>query len=527
MKQKNIKKNLIKNAGVVSLCTVLSRVTGLVRDMVSAHLFGLSRVWDAFVYAFMIPNLLRRIVGEGALSSAFIPVYTDILNNDGPEAARRAVHAVFSFLVTVLCLFLILTHILIRLLLFTFHFPEKIEMALGLLLILFPYIFFLSLFALCMGILHCHKRFFTSAVTPLFLNLFWIAAVVFLCPLAGDSLQNKITVLAWSVLAAGAAQFLVNFTAVKRCGISFRWKQIWGDHVLVRMLRLMAPAIVGFSITQVNIFVDLNLAMFLGDGANSALWYGNRLMQFPLGVFGIAMGTALLPTISKQASDNNIEGFKNTLSFSLRAVFLVVVPASAGLIVLREPIIRLLFERGQFLADSTVRTSSVLFCYCLGLFAYSGVKLVTSAFHSLQDTKTPVKVAGGCMVMNIVLNLILMQFFREAGLALATAVSSTMNFALLCLFLRKRIGSFSATHISLSFFKILIASILMVIVICFFQKTFTIDWIDNAVLAESVTLILSIVLGAVSYCVFALCLGVHEMRRSFSYFLKRIFAPNA
>ncbi|MFH1384989.1 MAG: murein biosynthesis integral membrane protein MurJ [Candidatus Omnitrophota bacterium] len=462
------KKTLVKAAGVVSASTLLSRMSGLVRDVISAHFFGVSRVWDAFVYAFMIPNLLRRLIGEGALSSAFIPVYTQILNQKGKKEAERVANIVFSLLVTVLGGFLFCTHWIIKILLHYVTFSDKVTLALNLLLILFPYIFFLSLVALFMGISHCHKRFFIPSLTPLLLNIVWIGTIILFCSRGDTSPQEKITILAWGVLVAGFAQLVVNGIPLVRSGFSLRYIFDFKHPALVHVLHLMIPAALGFSITQLNIFVDLNLAFLLGDGANSALWYGNRLMQFPLGVFGIAMGTALLPTISHHVAKNNIDGLKSTLSFSLRSVFLIVIPASVGLIVLREPIVRLLFERGAFDSVATQRTAMTLLCYCLGLFAYSGIKLVVSAFYSLQDAKTPVKIGLVCMVLNLIGNIIFMQFLREAGLALATALSSTVNFILLIVLLRKKIGSFEGSRILSLFVRALGISVLMGITTHFF-----------------------------------------------------------
>ncbi len=513
MKQEKVKKSLVKSATIISLSTFLSRISGLMRDMVSAQVFGLSKVWDAFVYAFMIPNLLRRLVGEGALSSAFIPIYTEVLNQKGKEEADRVANIVFSLLITVLGIFLFIIHWIIKALLHYFVFSEKITLALQLLLILFPYIFFLASVALFMGILNCHKRFFVTSFTPVLLNLIWIVTVIFFCSQIERSAEEKISILAWGVLFAGFAQVLFNFIPLLKLGFYPRFIFNLRHPALVKIINLMAPAALGFSITQINIFVDLSLAMFLGDGANSALWYGNRLMQFPLGVFGIAMGTALLPTISHQVAKNNIEGLKNTLSFSLRSVFLVIIPASVGLIVLREPIIRICFERGQFDAYATGRTALTLLCYCFGLFAYSGIKLVVSAFYSLQDTKTPVKVGALCMILNIVFNIILMQFLREAGLALATALSSTINFILLAWLLRNKIGSFEESKVIFSFIRIVVISIIMGLFTHYFFINFTFQIFNFSSLNLFIQIVITICLSCIVYVILGMLFRVSEMKK--------------
>jgi len=512
-KQEKVKKSLVKSATVISLSTLTSRMSGLIRDMVSAHVFGLSRVWDAFVYAFMIPNLLRRLVGEGALSSAFIPVYAEVLNQQGKKEADKVANIVLSLLITALGVFLFIIHWVIKALLHYCVFSEKITLVLHLLLILFPYIFFLALVALSMGILNCHKRFFVPSFTPVILNLMWIATVIFFCSQWGNNPQEKIIILAWGVLCAGCVQFLVNYIPLARIGFSPRYIFNLRHPAVIKIINLMAPAALGFSITQINIFVDLSLAIFLGDGANSALWYGNRLMQFPLGVFGIAMGTALLPTISHQVAKDNIEGLKNTLVFSLRSVFLAIIPASVGLIVLREPIIKLCFERGQFDAIATHRTALTLLCYCLGLFAYSGIKLVVSAFYSLQDTKTPVKVGALCMILNIVFNIVLMQFLREAGLALATALSSTINFILLMWLLRNKIGSFGESKVISSFVGIIGISIAMGFFTQYFFNTITPHIFSVSDLNLLLQLIVTICLSCIMYVILGLLCGIPEIQK--------------
>jgi len=516
------KKSLVKAAGVISFSTVCSRISGLIRDMVCANLFGLNRVWDAFVYAFMIPNLLRRLVGEGALSSAFIPVYAQILNSEGKAEAERVANIVFSLLITGLGIFLFLMHWIIKGVILWVPLSEKIVLALNLLLILFPYIFFLALVAVFIGVLQCHKKFFVPAITPFVLNLIWIGTVVVFCSRYGASAEEKITILAWSVLFAGLVQLVVNYLMLRSIGFHPRFIFTLKHPILVKIVNLMVPAALGFSITQINIFVDLSLAMFLGDGANSALWYGNRLMQFPLGVFGIAMGTALLPTISDQVAQRNMDKLKSTLSFSLRSVFLVVIPASVGLIVLREPIIQLLFERGQFDAHATERTALTLLCYSFGLFAYSGIKLIVSAFYSMQDTKTPVKVGAFCMMLNIVCNLIFMQFLREAGLALATAVSSTINFLLLIHLLKAKIGSFEERRVMFSFIRIAVISLVMGVSVHYFYNYFTPDLPVHNALNMLLRLGGSIMVGALTYVCVGFVVRVPEFYTAWRTVVKRV-----
>lgn len=520
-KQSTTKKSLVKAAGIVSFSTICSRISGLVRDMVCANIFGLSRVWDAFVYAFMIPNLLRRLVGEGALSGAFIPVYAEVLKTGGKAEAERLANVVFSLLITGLGVFLFCAHWLIRAGIHWIPMSEKVVLSLELLLILFPYIFFLALVAVFTGILQCHKKFFVPAMTPLVLNLMWIATVLLFSARYGSTPEEKITILAWGILCAGFVQFFINYLMLRRTGFRSRFILDLKHPLLGKIIHLMGPAALGFSITQINIFVDLSLAMFLGDGANSALWYGNRLMQFPLGVFGIAIATALLPTISHQVAERNMEELKSMLSFSLRIVFLIVIPASVGLIVLREPIIRLLFERGEFSSVATARTAQTLLYYSIGLFAYAGVKLIVAAFYALQDTRTPVKIGAFCMVLNIGCNLLFMYFLREAGLALATAVSSTLNFILLVHFLHKKIGSFEARRIVFSFARITLISIGMGISVHYCFAAFPVGLTGSESLDLAARLFGSVSLGVLSYAVLGFLIRVPELRSAWHVMRKR------
>lgn len=515
------RKFLVKTAGLIGVATLCCRISGLVRDMVCANLFGLSRVWDAFVYAFMIPNLLRRLVGEGALSSAFIPVYAQVLKEKGKDEADRVASIVFSMLVAALGIFLFCVHWILTFIVATFSLSVKVALVLKLLMILFPYIFFLANVALFMGVAQCHKKFFVSAITPLVLNVLWILTALIFCQSFGVTAEDKIHILAWGVLFAGLMQFLLNYVEVRNLAFRPRFIFDFKHPVLRQIFNLMLPAMLGFSITQINIFVDLNLAMFLGDGANSALWYGNRLMQFPLGIFGIAMGTALLPTISEQAAARNMPEFKSTLSFSLRTVFLLVIPASVGLIVLREPIIQLLFERGQFDASATSRTALTLCFYCLGLFAYAGLKLIVTAFYSLQDTKTPVKIGALCMVINIGCNLIFMQFLREAGLALATALSSALNYFLLIHLLRKKIGSFEEARIIFSFVRITLVSLVMGLAVHYFYRLYAFDFTTHIHLNQMLRLCASILVGASIFATLGFIARIPEFSSAVRLFQKK------
>ena len=437
-KQITTNKTVARSAGVIGSWTMVSRVLGLIRDVISASIFGTSMVWDAFVQAFMIPNFLRRLFGEGALSAAFIPVFTDYLHKKSKDEALKLASVVISILMIVVGGVVLLSIGGISLFLEKFITGPKTELTLRLLRITLPYIIFLSAAAWAMGILNSFKHFTAPALAPVMLNICWIGSLFLLVPYFGDTPEEKIFGLAIGILLGGFLQLAVQIPGLVTRGVKFGFNPSFSHPGLKQIIYLMAPAMFGLAITQLNILIDLILANFVGYGANSTLWYGNRLVQLPLGVFAISLSTAVLPVMSEQAALNDIDKLKQTLNFTMKLVFLILIPASLGLIILRVPIIRLLFEHGKFDAESTRRTASVLLFYSLGLFAYGGVHVVVKAYYSLKDTRTPVRIGVIALISNICLNLILMQYLREGGLALATTLSSILNFTLLVFILRKK-----------------------------------------------------------------------------------------
>ena len=446
---------------MIGFLTLVSRVLGMVRDIVSAKSFGTTWPWDALIYAFMLPNFLRRLVGDGAITSAFIPLYTEMMQKEGEEAARRFANVIFTFLFWGLIFFLGSTEVLLVILLKGMALAPVVRLTLQLLQILFPYLFFIALSALAAGVQNCHHRFFSPSLSPIVLDLVWIVAVLWVCPWAGPQAENRVLLLAICLFVSGAIQLSLQIPSLLQCGYSPKFLWDLSHPGLRRVGKLLLMSLAGFAVIQIDILVDMTMGLWVGPGANSSLWYGNRLMQFPLGVFAIAMGTAVLPTISHQTARQEFEEAKKTLSFALRVIFLIVLPATVGLIVLRTPIIQLLFERGEFDAVSTSRTAFVLLCYTLGLFAYSGQKIMVTGFYSLQDTKTPVKIGVVALLVNVFFNFALMPFLREGGLALATSVSGVVNFVLLVYLFQKKIGGFQVEEVLTSSLRILAASLFM------------------------------------------------------------------
>ncbi len=516
-----MKSKLLKAAGLIGALTLASRILGMIRDIASAHHFGTTWQWDAFIYAFMLPNFLRRLVGEGALSSAFIPVYTQLIQKEGEASAFRFVNVVFTLLTTTLVSFLGIAEIILFFLVRIPSLPPVVLLTARLLEVLFPYLFFISLCALATGILNSHHHFFSPSLGPIILDLVWILGIFWVTSLPGLSSEKRVFFLAFFILGSGVLQLGVQIPSLLRVGFSPRWIWDFSHPGLHQVGTLILPAILGFAIVQTNVLVDMTLGFWVGAGANSSLFYGNRLMQFPLGVFAIAMGTALLPAISHHTARKEMEEAKRALSFALRSVFFIIFPSTVGLIVLRTPIVRLLFERGEFDAASTARTAFVALCYTIGLFAYSGQKIVVTGFYSLQDTKTPMKIGAVTLLLNIVFNLILMGPLKEGGLALATSIAGIFNFVALLYLYNRKISDFSLGEIFTSSVRILVASLgTGWLAWQFYQGIY--GWVN----AGQTTRLLASVLGSVSlssgvYLVLCFFLRVPELRDALEWLRNR------
>ncbi len=457
---------LVRSAGGISLATQASRVLGLIRDMLMASYFGTGIYASAFIAAFRIPNLFRRLLGEGALSASFIPVFTDYLHKKNREEAWQLALTIFNLLLLILMGITLLgifgAPFIARIIVPGFApNPDKVELTARLLRILFPYLLFIGLAALAMSILNSFKHFAFPALAPMVLNLSMIISLLFF--VKSQSLRG-IQILSLSVLVGGLGQLLIQVPALLRKGMPVRLMTVFRHPEVKKIILLMGPAALGLAVYQINIVVDTVFGSYesiVGEGAIAALYYGNRLMQYPLAIFGIAMATAVFPTMADQVSQGKIDELKKTLPFALKLVFFLIIPSSVGLIVLGKPIVSLLFEWNAFGVKSTQDTVTALSYYSLGLFAYAGVHITSRAFYSLQDTKTPVKIACLTMLINIVLNLLLMRPLRLGGLALATSLSAGINFFLLLYVLNKRVGGIEGKIILTSLGRVILASLFM------------------------------------------------------------------
>lgn len=478
---------LTRAAGVVGFFTLLSRLMGLLRDMVVGYLFGAQGAADAFFVAFRIPNLLRRLTAEGALTAGFVPVFTDYLTHQGKDEAFRVARIIFTFAVISLGALTVLGILLAEPLtrLFAPGFlanTEKFTLTVSLTRVMFPYLLFVSLVALAMGVLNSLRHFMAPALSPVLLNL-----AIILCALAlSPFLREPVASLGYGVLLGGVAQLLLQLPYLSRHGVSCAFDFHFRHPALRRLLLLMAPTVFGAAVYQINVLVSTILASMLPEGSVSYLYYADRLLQFPLGIFAIALGTAALPSFSALVARRDFVELRKGLAYSLGLVNFIALPATLGLMVISVPTFSLLFQRGAFDADTTLRTAQALVYFSIGLWGISGTKLVVPVFYAMQDTRTPVWIGLGAFFLNFILSLMLMGPVHAApeadslsrsvsaltatlsflhlshgGLALATSISATVNFLLLLVILDRRLGEFPWRHFLLSFCRNLISALVM------------------------------------------------------------------
>lgn len=467
--------NVARAAGIVGMATMLSRIFGFIRDMVVAAFFGAGIATDAFFVAFRIPNLLRRLLGEGSLTVAFIPVFTEYLKTKSRESALELASIALTFLSIVLVLVsmagVLLSPLVVSLMAPGFlKNPEQFDLAVFLTRIMFPYIFFISLVALCMGILNSLRHFAAPALAPVVLNISMILTTLLL----HRSFEQPITALAVGVMLGGALQLAMQWPVMIRMGAILKPNFHFRHPGMKRIGRLLIPTLVGSGIYQINIFIGTILASILPKGSVSFLYYADRVVELPLGVFAIAVGTASLPSLSAQVAKGLFEDFKKTISFSLRLILFITIPATIALIALREPIVSVLFQRGAFDAYSTRMTAQALLFYTVGLWAFSVIRVIDSAFFSLQDRKSPLKAAAVSLIVNVGLSVLLMFPLKHGGLALATSAASAVNVLMLSYILWKKIGTFLDTQFYSSVAKACVASVVMAV--SFYLVTLFFPW---------------------------------------------------
>ena len=435
--------NLLRAMATVSSMTLASRVLGYVRDFFIARAFGAGLATDAFFVAFRIPNLLRRLFAEGAFSQAFVPILAEHRNRQSPEETRTLVDAVATALGVALAITAALGVAAAPLIVYVSapgfaSDPDKFELTVSLLRITFPYILFISLVALAAAILNTWNRFAVPAFTPVLLNVSFIVAAAFAAPW----FDPPVLALAWAVFAGGALQLAFQLPFLARIGMLPRWRLSLRHPGLGRVLKLMAPALFGVSISQISLLINTILRSFLGSGGVSWLYYADRLMEFPAGVLGVAVGTILLPSLSKYHSDGAPQEYAKLLDWGLRVTLLLAVPAAVALAVLAMPLIATLFHYGRFSAEDAWMTRQALVAYSIGLIGMILVKILAPGFYARQNVVTPVKIGILTLVATQLMNLAFIGPLRHAGLALAIGLGACLNAALLYRFLRAQ-GIFS------------------------------------------------------------------------------------
>lgn len=452
-------RHLVKSASIITAITILSRIFGYIRDQRIAFLLGTGTAADAFTIAYRIPNLLRRLVGEGAVSAAFIPVFSRYLSDEDREEAWDFANALFTiltvFLASVTVLGIVFSPLIVKLLAYGFVVtPGKIELTTLLNRIMFPYIFFIGLSALSMGVLNSFHRFAAPAFAPVLLNISVIVFSFLTARFSDESLA-----LAVGVVVGGILQVAIQLPYLIRSGWRWRLRLNWAHPGVRQVARLMLPVLFGVGIVQVNILVDSQFASLLEEGSVMSLYLADRVMELVLGGYAIALSTAILPLMSRQAAENRIDQMKSTLNFASRLVLFITIPSTAGLIILREPIIEVLFEHGEFGSASTVLTAWPLFFFAIGLSAFSMVKIIVPAFYALHDTRTPVQVAFVAMFLNIGFNLLFIGPLQNGGPALATSLSAFFNALALMAIFHRRFGSFDVRLILQSLAKFSLAAL--------------------------------------------------------------------
>jgi putative peptidoglycan lipid II flippase len=466
---------MARNAGVISLAVMASRVLGLVRDQVFAALFGAGLHFDAFITAFRIPNLLRDLFAEGALSAAFVTTFTQTLQSKGKEAALRLSNRVATLIIIFITAICVLAWIyapaIVRMLApGFFDVPGKAALTVELTRIMIPFLLLIALAAQAMGMLNAFNVFGLPALASAFFNIgsiigglllgFALGPVIGLSPIAG---------MAYGTLIGGFLQLAVQWPSLRRRGIRYRPDFSSKDPGVRQILRLMGPAIIGTAAVQINVFVNTNFASAIIDPATGAVlngpvsWlsYAFRFMQFPIGVFGVAIATAALPALSRSTANPDTSEFRRTLAHSLALVFLLCIPSAIGLAVLGRPIVALIFEHGKFTSFDTVQTAHALAAYSLGLAGYAAVKVLSPAFYALNDARTPMLVSLGSIAVNYVMNSLLVHSFGHVGLAFSTSAVALVNFLLLALLMRRRIRRLEGRRLGNSVARIFAASLPM------------------------------------------------------------------
>lgn len=504
-------KNITKAASIVGGATFLSRILGYIRDAVIAAFFGAGTSADIFFIAYRIPNFFRRLVGEGSLTVSFIPIFTEELSLGSKQKAKILANRAFTFF-TIILAALTITGIIFSEQIVELTAPgfaniqNKLSLTVSLTKWMFPFLLFICLVALGMGVLNSLKHFSAPALSPIWFNLSMIGSVIFLLPF----FKEPVYALAFGVVLGGMLQFLYQLPYLKRYDMFPNFDFNFNDPAIKKIVFLMLPAVLATGVSQINVLVTSRFASHLSDGSVAYLYYADRIVELPMGVFVIAVATAALPSMSEYAIRQDWQGFKDSLSFSIRLVTFITIPAAVGIIVLATPIVTMLFQRGRFGPEATGGTVVALYYFSIGLASFGGVRILVSAFYSLKDTFTPVKIGIAAVVANIAFCFLLVGPMKHSGLALATSLSSFVNLLLLFLVLRKRLGGIGGRKILASALKVLSSSIIMGIAV--YGVSLFVNWSDGGItLLKLSVLSFAIICGVMIYLLCAKLFKSPEM----------------
>lgn len=507
------RRKLLKSAGAVGLVTALSRIFGYVRDATLAWALGATSSMDAFAVAYRLVNLFRRLVAEGAMSAAFVPVFVQYRQEHTQEElwhfARKFFYTLALAVSAVVLIEMISASVIVRVMAPGFiGVPGKLALTIFLTRLMAPYLIFVALTALAMGILNAFGYFAVPAFGPVFFNVAVIAAVfssTYLTP-------NPVVGIAIGVVIGGVLQFVSQMPLLSKIGMQFKFGLSLHHPAIRKVGILLAPSVFGIGIVQINVLVDSLMASLLREGSVSQIYYADRVMELVLGIFVVSLTTVILPEMSQSAAQKNIGELKGTLLFSLRAVSFIAIPAGVGLFLLSDPIVHVLFERGRFLSVDTERTAVALAYYALGLYFTATLRILVSAFYAVQDTKTPVKIAFVSLITNAILDWILMHPLKQGGLALSTSITSALSFFLLLYMFQKHHGSFEWQKFRKGVVKICAASVAMgIFCLVALRVLFRFD-IHQPLSWKVVSLFGTIALGLLVYLGIALVLRMDELK---------------
>jgi putative peptidoglycan lipid II flippase len=503
---------LVRSASVIGIATMTSRVLGLVRDQVFAYFFGAGDAMDAFRIAFRLPNVLRDLFAEGALSAALVPTFARTLATSDRTAAWRLASNVITVLLlvsgAVVAAGIVFARPLVDLYASGFRdVPGKIELTVQLTRIMFPFLAMVTTAAVMMAMLNALHRFFIPALSPAMFNVATIMCAVIAVPVSASLGIEPIVAIAAGTLVGGLGQILLQWPALRREGFRYRPALDVHDRRLREIGRLMVPGVAGLAAVQINLFVNSWLAAGLGTGAVSWLDYAFRLMYMPIGLFGISIATASLPSISGHASRNDDPGIRRAVSGGLRMMLMLNVPATLGLLALAHPIVQLIFERGRFSPADTVATAAALVCYAPGLMGYSAVKLVSPSYYAMGNSRIPVVASAASVACNMALNLVLVRSLGHRGLALGTAGAALLNAGLLLVLLRARLGGLEGRRLLVAAVKISAASIVMALAAYYSERALHVPFPGHGLGTQAVR-----VFGAIGIAIGVLAVFAHLLR---------------